>query len=384
MLGSSRGILGLAALLLVSSATSARAQWGYASYPAGYGGYGWGGWSGGGQTLQGNVAQGLGYYAAGAGQYNVETAQARAIDANTAMRWNEYLWNSQLSHNKAERDRLKRREARDSGASAAAEKRILNNPTEDDIASGDALNAALVQMSNPRVHSSALKMASTKIPGKLIRQIPFVNASEAVTFSLNELTTESGWPVALKDARFDDDRKAYTAAINQALAEDVDGEIKPATIKSVRDALSSIRGKFSANLPKDIQARGEGEAYLKTLYGMTRMLERPDVEKVIAELDTIKETTLGSLLGFMRTFNLRFGRPTTPEQRAAYASLYPLVDEVRDQVVASLDTGKEVATTKGDQPPPPPKPYHPREFFGEMNIDHLDGPHRVIEKPKSK
>jgi hypothetical protein len=65
---------------------SARAQY---HYPAGYGGYGWGGW-GGGRTLGGNVASGMGNFAAGAGSYNVQTAQARSMNAQTAMQWNEY------------------------------------------------------------------------------------------------------------------------------------------------------------------------------------------------------------------------------------------------------------------------------------------------------
>ena len=34
----------------------------------------------------------MGVYAAGAGAYNVQTAQARSINANTAMRYNEYMY----------------------------------------------------------------------------------------------------------------------------------------------------------------------------------------------------------------------------------------------------------------------------------------------------
>ncbi len=376
-------ILGLAALLAVVTAGDARAQYGYGNYPGGYGGYGWGGW-GGASTVEGNVAQGLGYYAQGLGQYNVETAQARSINADTAMRWNQYWWEAQVAQTRAERERLARRQARDSGAGAAAEKRIIENPTDDDIANGNALNAALQQISNPKVHSSSLRLGTTKIPGKLIRQIPFVNASEAVTFSLDQLTTESGWPSALKDAKYEDERKAYSEAIDKALAEDVEGDISAATIKQVRDALSRLRVKYNANLPKDIAQKTEAEKYLKALYGMTRMLDRPDVEKVIAELDTIKETSLGNLLGFMHTFNLRFGRPVTPQQRLAYESLYPLIDELRDKVVGSLEPSKEGAGETTPPPPAPKKDFHPGEFFNDMKLDHLEGPHRIIDKPGSK
>ncbi len=384
MLRSSQRVLVLTALLWAAAAGNAQAQWSYGSYPGGYGGYGWGGWGGGG-TIEGNVARGLGYYAQGVGQSNVETAQAASINTDTAMRWNEYWWQAQLAHNRAERDRLTLRQARDSGAGAAIEKRLHESPTDADITSGDALNAALDQLSNPRVHSSALKLATTKIPGKVIRKIPFVNASEAVTISLDQLTTEGGWPAGLKGAGFDDHRKAYYNAIHKALKEDTEGEISATTIKEVRDSLGKIKTALAANPPADRVIRSESENYLKALYGMTRMLERPDIEKVLAELDTIKETSLGNLLGFMQTFNLRFGRPTTPDQRLAYESLYPLVDDIRDKVVAGLDTGKdrEVAKTN-DAPPPPPKPFKPAEFFNEMKLDHLDGPHRVLDRSESK
>ncbi len=376
-------ILGLAALLAVATAGDANAQYGYGNYPGGYGGYGWGGW-GSGSTIEGSAARGLGYYAMGMGQYNVQTAQARSINADTAMRWNQYWWEAQVAQNRAERQRIARRQALDSGAGAAIEKRITENPTDGDIASGDALNAALQQISNPKIHSSSLRLGTTKIPGKLIRQIPFVNASEAVTFSLDQLTAESGWPSALKDARYDDERKSYTEAIQKALAEDVEGDISAATMKQVREALSRIRAKYNANLPADVAQKNESEKYLKALYGMTRMLERPDIEKVIAELDTIKETSLGNLLGFMHTFNLRFGRPVTPQQRLAYESLYPMIDELRDKVVASLQPGKEVAGGTPEPAAAPKKDFHPGEFFSEMKLDHLEGPHRIIDKPDSK
>ena len=40
------------------------------------------------------MARGMGVYAAGAGMYNEQTAQARSINANTTMRYNEYMYQS--------------------------------------------------------------------------------------------------------------------------------------------------------------------------------------------------------------------------------------------------------------------------------------------------
>ena len=73
--------IGWPAVTWVPMGTSARAQY---HYPPGYGGYGWGGWGGGGTSSVGSTARGMGAFAAGAGYYNVNTAQARSINAQTA------------------------------------------------------------------------------------------------------------------------------------------------------------------------------------------------------------------------------------------------------------------------------------------------------------
>ncbi len=87
--------------LAFTQGTCAQAQWGY---PGGYGGYGWGGW--GGQTAQGDIARGLGAYAMGAGYYNQQTAVANSINADTIMRWNQYVYEAQMNANKMHAERL--------------------------------------------------------------------------------------------------------------------------------------------------------------------------------------------------------------------------------------------------------------------------------------
>ena len=192
--------LTVAAALVGSSGGGASAQIGYGyGYPSGYGAYGWGGW-GGGSSLQGDMARGLGYYAAGRGTLDVDDAVAGSVNTDTVMRWNQYLYLSQIQANHNERLRLRQRTARDASAVDAVKARA-----SEDVDSGNALNTALDQISDPRVHSSSLRLATTKIPGKLIRAIPFVNATEAVTISLDQLTAENGWPVALRAPEFRDE-----------------------------------------------------------------------------------------------------------------------------------------------------------------------------------
>ncbi len=371
----------LSACIGLMLAGEATAQWGYGYYPYGYQGYGWGGWGGGGATPQGDMARGLGYYAMGAGQYNVATAEANAINSNTVAQWNEYMYDSSVHAAQVERARVARQGAREKAAYESTQARLMSEPTDADILDGNALNAALNQLSDPRIHSSSLRTAIMKIPGTIIRKIPFVNASEAVTICLDQLTNEKSWPAALRSPALAEERAAYSKAIDQGMAEDADGELSPKTIATVRTSLARLRGKFEANPPADRAERSEAEAYLKALYGMTRMLDRPDVDKILAELDTIKETSLGSLLGFMQTFNLRFGRANTPEQREAYRALYPLFDAQRDKVVASLSPEPADAEKPAKPANTKPAEFRPSDFFSQMHLDHLEGPHRVLDKP---
>jgi len=343
----------------------ARAQFGYGYYPGGYGGYGWGGWGTG--TAEGNIARGLGAYNVGAGVYNQDTAVANSINTDTVMKWNEYWYQSQVQANRRERQRLAQREKRDAAYADTLHNRLLKNPSPEDIASGNALDALLVQLSDPRIHSSALREAKDKIPGRVIRAIPFVNASEAVTISLDQLTAETGWPTVLRDPLFAEERKAYSEAIDKALKEDHEGDLTPETIAHVRNALTLLRAKLEANPPADVAGRREADNYIRTLIGMTRMLDRPDVEKIIAELDQTKETTLGHLLGFMHAFNLRFGRATTPEQRAAYETLYPALAAHRDRMMRAIKDDKGADARKDTTSSPPV------DFLSEMKLHELEG-----------
>jgi hypothetical protein len=348
-------------IVLALAAGEARAQ-----YYGGYGGYGWGGWGGGGGTVQGSIARGLGAYNVGAGVYNLDTAQANSINADTIMRWNEFMFLSQQEANKREYLRKERMVHRDAAAGDAFHKRILESPDAHDIENGDALNAILSQLTNPKIHSTALRLIRSPVGGKAIRVIPFENASEAVTISLSQLTGEGGWPLALQGETFAPERKAYQDAIAKAVKEDEEGALSSGTLQSVTDATSKLRAKLEANKPAEKAQYVEAINYIKSLFGMARMLEKPQVDKILSELDTVKETSLGSLLGFMHTYNLRFGPAKTPEQRVVYTNLYPIMDEARDRILK--DQGD---TANGNTPLSRTDSRAASDFYQGMHLEHL-------------
>ena len=358
-------------LLLVALSGQAHAQWGYGSYPYGYGGFGWGGWAG---TGQGDIARGLGYFAMGEGIYNEQTAVARAIDTDTAIRWNQYVY---LSQQEATRHYFARRDAaiaRDRNAYDALMKRIQDDPTAHEIENGDALNAALDQLSDPRIHSSALRMADTPISSRTIREIPFRHSPEAITFSLAQLKAASHWPAVLLEPRFADEREEFEKVV-EAIRKETDeiGQVAPANLSRLRGVIARLKSKLAAHPLEDTAENQEAVNFIKTVAALSRMLERPQIEEVLSELNKIEKTTVGHLLGFMHTFNLRFSPATTPRQRQIYEELFPVIDRTRNKILreAKLDDNVTDKAGRGKL----------RDFFSAMDLDQIEGRRKTPPPP---
>ncbi len=363
-------------LSLAALSGQAQAQWGYGGYPYGWGGYGWGGygWGGWGGTAQGDIAQGLGYFNMGAGIYNRETAIARSINTDTAIRWNEYVC---LSQQQATREYFARRNAaiaKDRNAYNALMQRIQENPTAHDIENGNALNAALDQLSDPRIHSSALRTADAPISAKSIREIPFRNASEAVTFSLSQLKASSQWPAVLLEPRFAGERAEFETLVDEIRKKNTEnGQISPGTLSKLLAVASRIKDKLAAMPLEDTAENQEALKFVKTVTALARLREKPEIDEVLNELEKIEKTTAGSLLAFMHTFNLRFAPATTPRQRMVYNELYPILAQTRDRIISEAKLDNNVTGMAGKA--------KPHDFFSAMDLDHIEGKKKVPTPP---
>ncbi len=138
----------------------------------------------------------MGVLAAAAGQYNVQTAQANAINANTAMQFNQYMYQASQESSRTYHAKLAKDKTRSEKGAEAVRARLRDNPTPVDIARGDALNVAMNELSDPKIFQKALYAASKiKVGGETIRDIPFQYASAAISVSVHQLT-QGGAPPA--------------------------------------------------------------------------------------------------------------------------------------------------------------------------------------------
>ena len=322
-----RFVLGMVFILSISAGTALALDWG------------WGGWGNWVDTPEGSLARGMGQYYTGAGIYNKMTAIGDSINADTMMRWNEYMYEAHLEATRRMVARRRGNSERINTAQREILKNLQNNPSVRDIENGNALNAAVAQLTDPKISSSVFRLAKAPLEAHVIREIPFRNASEAVTIVLSQVKSATKWPAALADERFSAEQKAFEEIVDQAVREDEDGDISPETLKRAHELVRGLSAKLVAMPLESTAASQEATRFLKTLGGLVRMLERPDTSAAFNQLRTIKSTSLGNLIAFMEVYNLRFGAAATPGQRLIYRQLYPLLDELRDRVVKAADLG---------------------------------------------
>lgn len=343
-------IVGLALVLAVSG-REARAQWGY-------GGWGWGGW--GAATPESAALQGAGYYAMGAGMYNLDTAQARSINAQTAMQWNDYV--AQVTHESARihAARVNSELARNQKLYSAYQQRMRDNPGKVEIEDGSALNVALDDLTRPKLGPSALRAAQYPVPASLIAEIPFVNNAERVTLMLDHLRGAVKWPDVFEGPRFAKDKEVFDELVARVRAEaQKSDEISPKTLREANQFIDDLRAKVEAQPLADPLDQQEAEKFLTTSKSLLGLLAKPDIAPALLELRKVRDTTVGNLLGFMHAYNLRFGRATTNKQKQAYAQLFQVLDRTRDQILGELPA--EESQTALASPAPA------TEFFGTLN-----------------
>ena len=98
------------------------------------------------------------------GIYNEQTAVANSINADTLIRLNNYWYNSYLESMRMYHETKEFNIQKNKVSYEKIMDRLNNHPTARDVENGDALNAVLTELSDPRVSSSALKASKPVIP----------------------------------------------------------------------------------------------------------------------------------------------------------------------------------------------------------------------------
>jgi hypothetical protein len=295
-----------------------------------------------GSTPQGDYLRGLGVAAsgfgnlyAGAGMYNMHTAQAESIQADTAMRVDSYLAmvfragrdNWQLIDRLAQ-EKLKKN-------FDAIKKRIREHPEELDVMTGNALNAVLEQLNDPQIQPSSFRSVRVVIPIEMVRKIPFKLDEKGVIFSRERLTPKGKkkWPVAFQDDKYDKERLAFERAVDSALELMIEGKMTEAAIESYKSAVDALSNKLDREYgPSRDRRYNEAKTRLAQLDRTTEILKTYKMQRVLADIDKYGGTTVDDLRQFMQRHNLKFAMADSDEERNLFPDLYARLAEVRDVV----------------------------------------------------
>jgi hypothetical protein len=306
----------------------------------------------------------MGAFAAGAGSYNIQTAAARSMNAQTAMQMNDYMYGVVQRNTSNYLKRVQDEQKKTNEASDAISNRIRNNPEPRDIHTGDALNIVLTDLLNPKVFTQAVQKATTPVDSQLVKNIVFQHAANMVLISLDDVSARGVPDYLATSPDFAVDRQTIRGIVAKARKEaESSNQVSPDTLRSFRTAVKAAQDKVDTTLPQGSPRRDEADNFLKALYGLSKMVERPNIEAFLKGLDRYPTTTLGQLITFMHSFNLRFGVAKTPEQESAYDQLYPMLVALRDQAYAGGPTN----VAQG----PPPNPKAVTSFFSGMDYSHF-------------
>jgi hypothetical protein len=299
--------------------------------------------------------------------YELGSAQAQALEADAERAWNQavradyeqYLI-AKASRAAAKRALVNEREQAAMKRMEETRRRWRENPTREDLRSGDALNALAFDLADPKIPPERWRSVAVELPaGVTIESIAFRFADAPkyrvpgqpapATVALGRMKGEK-WPVALRRAELQRERDAYREAVATVLRACAAGkELDAPQVDAVRGSLAALKEKASQVLPTAGGAARLAVASIDRLDEATRIfLDREFAEELIRDAEEHQAKNVAQLLGFMKKYRLLFAEgDDDPEGWAASKTLY---DVLKRQKVA-LDFAAESKGEEGESPP---------------------------------
>ncbi len=309
---------------------------------------------GGGVILQGEgaVLYGEGAFLRGMGSYNLNTAEANAINLDTVIRWKQDLRNDQklqteLLERKATNKRMKIADVKKQ--QQMRERQLRLTPTSDDIQNGSALNALLYDLADPDISPSDWTSKAVQLPKELsvkdfiFRFTPLsnsTNVSKALSrgvIALSRLDVEGNkWPTVMKQKELDKERVGYEVAYDKLRVQLIHDKFDLNALIKVDLALDNLKSKVDSAVPKDRGFREEALKYVSDLKDATRMFDAATVDysrEILIDTNGKDAKSVGELIGFMLKYRLQFASAErSATGRVLYRQLYEVMQKQANQL----------------------------------------------------
>ena len=176
------------------------------------------------QTAEGATLRGGGAYLKGLGWYNLNTAQANAINTATAIKWQRELRrivseNNELQARKAAGKALRIEDVKH--RRLEREQQLRTNPTGEDVASGEALNVLLFDLTDPDFTTDNWLKKQVALPKEMsVKDLVFAFVPSSTSsasskalgkgvIALSRLDLHDRVPTALSADALESERAAY-------------------------------------------------------------------------------------------------------------------------------------------------------------------------------
>jgi hypothetical protein len=298
-----------------------------AEYAYEYGVGNWCGWDfyptywGEGGTVQGSILRGMGYYLEGAGEYNLLSAQAGAINSQTWITLNEYLYKSELEA--ARRYQALNAQRKDK-AKAGAQKHYLqlrDFPTTQDIHQGNAINLKVALLTDPAYAETVYKALSVDLTPEFIDRLPLYKGAYGTTVTLAELRNGIKYPRSLAGEVYAEHRTTIDRARATLSEKNFQNVSSPDLTNEFRAATENLK----AELKKNHELTGENYEWVSRMDRLSKALASGGLGENLSPIASLTPRTLGGLLREMKNQGLRFGSAENAAEVAATDKLFAVL-----------------------------------------------------------
>lgn len=272
---------------------------------------------------EGIALQGGGMFLQGAGLNYYYTAVGDSINADTMIKIEEYIHFWFRRDNAEKAARRARRAAERLANYKAIRNRVENDPNQNDMNKGDALNALFDQLAGPKIAPSVYRANSYALDSDIVRKIPFFHGPHQTTIAMSRIVTTGKWPIGLRGPEFERERRNYERALDTVLELQLDRKTTRDALLALDRAVRDLFEKLDEVIPAEKETLYlEAKRHLKRLEASQEMMKKKDIEMIIGEIDRYSGTTVHDLMVFMQKYNLRFAVPEIGDERATYPKLY--------------------------------------------------------------
>lgn len=335
-----------------------------------------------GSTVEGDIRRGQGVFLQGLGWYELNDAKAAAQNADTMMRLENWNREVQLAYRREYNAAIEQKNYKTKKAFEEAQRkhietetRLRVKPTSDDIASGDALNALLADLSDPTIQASSWRGAKVRLPdditikGLAFRFTPKGSAKEnaALTrglIALGRLDTSGRWPDVFPLDKLKAEIASYEASYAKIRDQSIAGRLEYEPLDQLEASLQALRSKVGVVVHAERGFRREALKFVDGLKEATKMFDASTLSfarEMIADTSRHEAHTVGELLAFMRKYRLIFAQAdASPGGEEVYARLYGLLKQQTEAL--GLKPAQELAGPAGPEIPGDAIPFQGSHF----------------------